>query len=342
MKKEYLIRAVLIVWILLSIAILFFLWLPKRTWTVFSMNETIGEDHADVVFVGSSHASSGINPIQLFEEEGIAGYDVATGSQSPWQSYYYVKQSYKYQHPKLVVFDVYMVGSVQNESYYKDYQTVSGLLDCPLSVDKIEAVLASEADSKLSILLRYPYIYDEYSSQERFTWKKYYGVQIPLMGYNFQTNMYPCEDVADVSCIDESSDLLPKNEKYLRLIIEYCQGVGIELLLINAPWPCVTGDTQRYFNRIGEIAKEYGVPFINGCSYASEIGMNYAVDCADEGGHLNHFGVTKFTGYVGDFISKNYALPDRREDPEYEIYWVGVEELKVLGEKSTEKDIYER
>ena len=122
----------------------------------------------------------------------------------------------------------------------------------------------------------------------------------------------------------------PKNEKYLRGIIEYCCDNNIELLLTNTPWPCITEEIHMYFNRIQEIADEYGVPFLNGCLYYDEMGIDYNVDSSGDSGHLNHSGVTKYTRWLEEYISNHYMIPDRRNNLDYEIYEEGLQALDEM------------
>ena len=49
---------------------------------------TLEKDTVDVLCVGSSHVYCGINPVQLYNDYGIAAYDLAAGSQAVWYSYF--------------------------------------------------------------------------------------------------------------------------------------------------------------------------------------------------------------------------------------------------------------
>ncbi len=82
-------------------------------------------------------------------------------------------------------------------------------------------------------------------------------------------------------------------------------------------WCSVTPEAQRYFNYIGEVAAECGVPFLNGCNYFEEMGYDCMTDTCGDSGHLNHSGVTKFTTFVDEYLAENYDLPDRRDDSFY-------------------------
>ncbi len=322
-RKEYK-RILLITIVICIISVLFYLYLPPKVDLVKKMNYTV-ESGVDVLCVGSSHMYNGINPIQLYKDRGIASYIIAGGSQSPWQSFYYIKQGCKQHKPYLIIYDTYIMGTVQDMGYYQDYQTASNMLNTPISVDKIDTILNSEADSKLDLILRFPYIYDDLEAYPGLSRKKLIpGDKNLTMGYKYQSGIEKYEDIIEVENITESRAIHPKNEKYLRDIIEWCRNNEIELLLTNTPWPCINEENEMYFNSIENIADEYGVPFINGCKKYKEIGIDYTTDSYGDGGHLNYSGVTKYTKYIGDYLSQNYHIIDRRGDSHYSIYEQGV------------------
>lgn len=331
-------KAIRIAVCLIIILGVFYLYLPAHENRIYTMNETVGRDRIDILCVGSSHMFCGLNPIQMYKDHGYAAYIVGCGSQAPWQSYYYIKESCKYQNPKIVIIDVYMMGT-RNETEYEDYQTVANLLDEPLSVDKIAAVNASVADSRLEIVLRFPYIYDEYESFCGFSRNKFYGIDDNyMMGYVYDDSIDTAElknkELEDVSKIVEIEPISTKNELYLRKMIEYCRNNGMKVILVNAPWPFIYDEVQRRYNYIGNVAAEYGVPFIDGNAHASKVGIDWYADLRGNGGHLNNSGVRKFTDYVESFICENYDLPDRRVDMDYMSYDMG---LKLMGELSAVK-----
>ena len=111
-----------------------------------------------------------------------------------------------------------------------------------------------------------------------------------------------------------------KTEEYLRKNIELCQEKGIEIVLINAPWPLVTAETQEKYNYVAQIAEEYEIDFLNGCLLEEEIGISWQTDSMGDGGHLNHYGSTKFTNYLVKYLKENYELEDHRGDERYS-YW---------------------
>jgi hypothetical protein len=106
-------------------------------------------------------------------------------------------------------------------------------------------------------------------------------------------------------------------EEYIRKSIELCKQNDISIILSNAPWPCVTTADQQKYNYVNTIAEEYGIPFINGCLMTDELQMDYTQDSYGDGGHLNYYGVTKYTSWMEKFLSDNYELEDHRGDRNY-------------------------
>lgn len=294
------------------------------------MNTTVGINRIDVLCVGSSHAFQSIIPAQMYAEKGYSSYVLAGGSRAPWQDYYYIKEALKDQSPKLIVLDVYKAGGSQAVEAYHDYETVNNLLETPLSINKIRAVAVSRADSKLDILLRFPYIHDKFSGFPRPTIDKFYGNRNTLFGYDLQTDVEPGSIPQSVRGVTGTAPINSKNEKYLRKIIEYSQKNGINILLANTPWPQIDEEGQMYFNYIGKLAKEYNVPFLDGNLYWDEIGIDWSTDRNDKHGHLNYSGATKYTHWLDEYISEHYDIADHRNDPEYSVYEDGIRWIEEI------------
>lgn len=142
------------------------------------------------------------------------------------------------------------------------------------------------------------------------------------MGYCYKTKIEPYEldNIVDVREVKDIGSISEKAEKYLRKCIELCQNQGIEIVLTNTPWPDITIETQQQYNKIQQIAEEYGVAFLNGCLMNEELGMDYRVDSMGDWGHLNYTGVTKWTKWLGRYLANKYELPDRRGDSKYKMW----------------------
>ena len=133
----------------------------------------------------------------------------------------------------------------------------------------------------------------------------------------------------------ESTPISAKAEEYLRKTIELVQKNEIEMILVNSPWPDIREEHQKKYNYVQQIADEYGVPFLNGCLYTEEIGLDYTVDSMGDGGHLNHTGATKYTKWLSDYLKANYELPDRRGDEKYKVWEHESKKLKAIIHKNS-------
>ena len=76
------------------------------------------EDSIDAVFLGTSHIHCNVNTALLWEEYGIAAYDYSGAEQPLWMTYYYLKEFYKYQDPKVVVLDLYAPARFKEDYQY--------------------------------------------------------------------------------------------------------------------------------------------------------------------------------------------------------------------------------
>lgn len=297
--------------------------------------ETVGKQKIDVLCVGSSHVYCGINPVQLYDDYGIAAYDLAAGSQAIWYSYYYIKQALKTQTPKVIVLDVYTLTT--RTDYFNEQKAQANLINMPISYIKWQALEAAEVENKLDIFWGFPITHTRYSSLERDDYDLSGNMSTHFLGYYYTAEIVEYEQgsIVDVRNVDGVSAIPEKAEEYLRKCIELCQEKGIEIVLTNTPWPDITEEKQEQYNYIARIAEEYDIPFLNGCLMNEELGMDYTVDSMGDGGHLNYSGVTKWTGWLGNYLVSNYELIDRRGDSDYEVWEYQTAKLAAQIRKET-------
>ena len=60
----------------------------------------------DVIFIGDCEVYENFSPITLWEEYGIPSYIRGSAQQLIWQSYYLMEETFKYETPKVMVFNV--------------------------------------------------------------------------------------------------------------------------------------------------------------------------------------------------------------------------------------------
>lgn len=290
--------------------------------TFYDFYRYVPENTVDVLCVGSSHIFCGIDPIRLYEEYGIAAYDLANGSQSLWFSYYYIEEALKRQKPEIIILDVFPV-YITDDSYF-DEKVQMNLLTMRPSLTKWKALQTANIDrgNRLEVFWEFPVAHTKYDSLGRWDYESGEGANNRYAGYAYhdEIEVYEADSVRDVSMIRDGVPISSKAEEYLRKCIELCHQEGIEILLVNAPWPDITEEAQKHYNYVQTIADEYQIPFLNGCLYQDTIGMDYSRDSMGDRGHLNYSGVTKFTKWLGRYLHDHYDLKDRRSDDRYG-YW---------------------
>lgn len=288
----------------------------------------------DVFAVGSSHIYNSINPIQMYEDNGISAYVLANGSQSTWFSYYYLKEALKSQKPKVVILDTY---TVMAEDSVFDTAVTMNFYQMNFSWNKYEALRNSGEKEWVPLLFRFPITHSEYANISEQNMKPSDSC---YLGYHFDMGVIPFENDVKIEEMGER-EISEKTEKYLRMSIELCQNNGIDIILFNAPCPTITAENMLYYNYVEKIAEEYKVPYLNLCKDVDEIGINWEWDCFDEGGHLNYLGAYKTTKYVEEYLVDHFELENHKSEKGYE-HWDEASErfeevLKVYGLPSYEK-----
>lgn len=287
------------------------------------------DDSIDVLCFGSSHIFENVNTGILWDEYGIASFNLCGSVQPLWNSYYYMKEALKTQKPKLMILDVF--GAIQTEEYIDHSRIIKNNYGLKFSKDKIESVIASAPkESRIDYILEYPTYHSRYSEIGRAdfaehagralykNWKGF-GINTKTTSYSEPKNFYT----------DETVELADKTEDYLLKIIQLSKDNDIPLLLIKTPY-ILNQEQQKVYNNVSEIAKENDIPFVNFNLLYQEIGLDFNTDYADFS-HLNHLGNAKFTRYLAEYLKENYDdIPDRRGDPGYESYDLMSEDCKQI------------
>ena len=277
------------------------------------------EDSVDVIFYGSSHVYSNINPAVLWEEEGIASFDLAATMQPLWNTYYYIKESLKTQSPEVMVVE--LVRALETEDYIDEARTIVNTFGMKLSKNKIDNILASTDDNVLNYILCYPFYHSRYAELTRKDFADYLGD--PNGGYS--KGYYPLYDteefdsMPDLSGVTESGELTEKSEEYLRKIIELSREEDIELLFIVSPYQGISEEEEEIFNRCAEIAAEEGIAYIDFNQMYDELELDPGTDFA-EASHLNYKGAEKYSSWLAEYLKENYDLEDHRGEPDYESW----------------------
>ncbi len=271
------------------------------------------DNTVDVLFMGNSHTYCNINTGVLWDEYGLAGFNLGGAEQPYWNTYYYLKEALKTQRPQVIMLEISAVG-INPTDYQPENWLICNTYGMKWNANKIAALKASIYEDyfeRLAIPMNSIHgRYDELS-REDFTDP---NRSITNKGFDPREGVraYNRPDVSGVTGITVISE---KSEKYLLKIIELTKAEGIPLVIFTAPY-VVTEDSQKIYHYVFGIAEANQVPYVDFNQKYDEIGLDFAVDMADNL-HLNRAGNAKFSNYLGNYLAEQYGIPDRRGLAEY-------------------------
>lgn len=271
-------------------------------------------NRADVIFYGSSHVYAGVNVVDLWNDYGIAGYNLAGTMQPLWNTYYNMEETVKYQSPKMMVVDLY--GLLIEEEYNGSTNVIKNVSSMRFSPNKVRNIWSSVPhEDFLSYLLSYPLTHDTYKELKRENydgiidglggqWFKGYRPSFAVTGY---------EELPQVQADAGERQPTEKNREYLDKITQFADEHQIGLAFIVVPYEGIDDADQMLYQWAEDYAGEKEIPFLNGNLYLQEMNFDPASDYA-EASHLNHNGACKFTAYLGEWLKENCSFDDHRGD----------------------------
>lgn len=262
----------------------------------------------DLIFVGSSELFSTVNPAILEEEQGYRSY-VFAGNEQPFSiSYYYIMEALKYQEPQAIVLEVSYCnwGKLPREAVvrlnFDDMRwgkaKILGIMD---------NVPRQEWEYYFLEISKYHSRWDSLTKEDWRWWESYYS-RNPAGGWSaFVGGEESGEDYGE-QIPQERKALDPTALAWLERIVELCEENGVQLLLFKTPnggkiidqnveegsedaFQYIDG--MAYYNELGRIAGEKGIPFLD---------MNRLMTGRH---HNNAENAEKATRALGEWIAEN-------------------------------------
>ena len=137
-------------------------------------------------------------------------------------------------------------------------------------------------------------------------------------GYQLIRSTRPYNGNKQITETKKSYKIRKDHLKSLDKIYKLCKKKNIPLFLIEVPSK-ILWDYEKY-NAVKSYADKRGINFIDCNQRLEEFGFNWKTDTYDAGDHLNYSGAVKLSAFVGEYIKKEYDLPDRREDGKYSFW----------------------
>lgn len=276
------------------------------------------KDH-DVVFIGDCELYENISPAVLWEEYGINSYIRGSAEQLIWQSYYLMEETFRYEKPKVVVFNILSLkyNEPQKETYNR--MTLDGMR---WSKSKVDSIMASMTEEESFIeyvfpILRYHSRWNQLTTDDfQYFWTR---KDVTFNGYYMRVDVRPAENVpegrplADYRFGDNAY-------KYLDMMTKLCQENGVELVLVKAP-SLYPAWYDQWEQQMEDYAAEHGLKYYNFLEMTEEIGLDFTQDTYDAGLHLNLSGAEKLSRYFGEILIRDCGLASRRGEEALERRW---------------------
>lgn len=296
----------------------------NNTWPTTSTYQGFYEmekNTVDVIFLGSSHAASSFSPQVLYNRYGITSYNLGCEQQNLVVSYYWLKEALRYQKPKAVVLDGYILFPYNREEPLNSAEscTRKALDYMRMSPVKEEAVdTICTIDSKQSRLSYYfPNIrfHSRWTglNEDDFTYgemSEHYELKgftaIPSYSNNESYKPFEAGDS------QEEEPMVSLMEEYLDKIVSLCQEENIALILVKTP---STPQTVQRYNTLTRYAEEHQLLFIdfNEKGTFRRLHYDFAKDNCDNG-HGSIWGATKITSYLGGVLQGELGLEARIDE----------------------------
>ena len=265
------------------------------------------ENSVDVVCVGNSDIRSGFVPTELWEKYGYTSVVSSFTRQSISDSQRALKEICKSQKPKLVILEIDSLYDGRGpEDIINPHDTTPDNFFDSLKPDDFENKISRD----YSVFTFHNILQDR---QRRSRRKQY------AHGYLF------CEDIRKIEYrdymtkTDEIDIPIYSNSQQLRTFVKYCKKNDLPVLLLEVP--SLSSWSYARHNAVQNLSDELGVEFLDLNLLYDEVGIDMRNCFRDDGNHLNYFGASAVTDYVGDYIGKIYGIESRRGDAELAEYW---------------------
>lgn len=279
----------------------------------------------DVLAIGASDVGRGYSPVKVWKEYGITSFNLGTSNQTFSLAYYLIKETIKYQTPKVIVLDMdalFVEKDAPEGEYRKLFDNLK-LDDVKMQAINDERVRAGDKLPYIFPLLRF---HDRYNKLEEEDFKtkslskKYKKLSYMGMAMSYEIKPYidTKEYMKDKGEVEKVPD---ENLYYLEKIINLCNENNIQILWVEIP--SATSWSYARYKKTAELAQKYNIEFIdyNLEEMMVNLGVDWMTDTADRGNHLNVVGAEKISNHIGKILSEKYNCKDHRKDIEKAKVW---------------------
>lgn len=255
----------------------------------------------DVIVLGDSLSYSAVSPMLLWEKHGFTTYVCGQTGQKILETENMLKTVFENQKPKLII--------LETDVMFRGLTGMKSINEFAEEMLNYYIPVFRGHDSWKSLVINKDYEEKNYK------------------GFAFRCTVQPYEKGNYMQKTEARENISDTVLTHMETIINLCREHGTELLLVATPSPLNYSYARH--NSLAAYAEEHQLPFIDMNLNLEEIGINWKTDSLDKGDHLNLSGAEKVSVYLGNYIAKEYNLPDHRGKERFR-YWT--EEAAVYAD----------
>lgn len=269
--------------------------------------ETVSE--VDILFIGSSQVYKGFDP-RIFKRKGISTFNLGSNAQTPYNTYYVLKEHLPHIKTKYVVMDLYWV-PLELDGTEPGVDLISNMR---LSRNTLEMALVSKNSYLINTFtlaalnqMIYGYKLEDYakSNVEQEPARQVY-VSGGYVESQLNQNLLTYEDLASIKPYEVSPE--PIQLEYIDKVAQLCKEYGVELIFTIGP---VTDEYKHkmtnyaeYRKLMSSLANKNGVLLLD-YNTRPDLRLSSKYDFLDEN-HLSQTGVIKYNGFfINDIVKLN-------------------------------------
>jgi len=281
--------------------------------TTFNQFYEMRENSIDVLFLGSSVAMNAFSPMEIYKEYGIRSFNLGSEQQSPFLSYFWLKEALRSQLPEIVVMDArfcynYRPHTVINTEEGLTRKSLDQMRLSPVKIQAIHELCSMDSShSELSYYLPNIRYHDRWKQLEKIDFYRGEYRYSKLMGFCMGTDINP-----DPYATFDPQDGLAQPEGLHALGMEYldrmavlCKEKGIKMILVN-----IAGNEMDdgINNAYTTFAQKHGIDYYNFCETEQyhAVGARFPEESIFR--HMPLRGGIKMSQYMGMLLTEKYGI----------------------------------
>lgn len=273
------------------------------------------DNRIDAVFVGSSHVYCGVYPAKMWQDRGIAGFNMAVSGMDKQSAYYDVVELLKTQNPKVICVDLYPSTFEEHADQGNVYRNYLSKRLSKNAVDHVNSYIPKEERS--DYIFRFPIVHTRYKELQKYDFIPYefnrYG-----RGDTYSDRIQETYFDESVVYNEETPGITESNREWVDKFAELSAKKGFALEFMLVPYRYTVNERLSLNSTIAYI-NEKGIPVTDYSRKMADIGLDGMQDFIDDG-HLNNTGAEKYTEALMNDVLSKYDIPNHSGEKGYELW----------------------